>query len=119
MEKAHQYHQARMSILADRIGGLQKMLDLREIGIGSAFVDKRVEVFGGLPNAFLAARESEVLLLFAQDVIKGKIIVIDTIELGYSGIRLGIILSKHKNRKTHQETTCVEVGELLDTNVIV
>jgi hypothetical protein len=93
MDEAHQDHPASVSIFADRFGGLQKMFYLREIGIRIAVVDKRVEVFGGLPNAFLAARESEVLLLFAQDVIKGLPLVIDTVELGYRRIRVGIILA--------------------------
>jgi hypothetical protein len=93
MDEADQYHPASVSIFADRFGGLQEMFYLREIGIRIAVVDKRVEVFGGLPNAFLAARESEVLLLFAQDVIKGLPLVIDTVELGYRRIRVGIILA--------------------------
>src|SRR5579872_2592364 len=54
MDKSNQDHPAGMTVFADRLGGLQEMLDLRQVGIWIAVVDQSVQVFRCLPNTLLA-----------------------------------------------------------------
>src|SRR5438552_3643593 len=54
MDKSNQHHPAGVTILADGRGGLQQMLDLREIGIWIAVINQSVQVFRRLPNTLLA-----------------------------------------------------------------
>jgi hypothetical protein len=94
VEKADEDHPARMAVATDRFRCLEKVLDLGEVGIGVAVVDEGVEEFGGLPDGLLALLEGEVLLLFAEDVVDGLVLVVEAVELGYAGRGLGVIYAE-------------------------
>src|SRR6266567_1139604 len=74
-----------MTVLANGLGGLQVVFDLRKVGVGIAFVDQRVEVLEGLPDAHLAAIFREILPLFLVDKIDGLMSVIQQIEFANNG----------------------------------
>ena len=59
-------HPARLTVTTHGFGGLQEMLDLREVGVGVAVVDEGVEELGCLPDGLLALAQAEVLGLFGE-----------------------------------------------------
>ena len=61
VHKTGEHKPARMPILANRLGCLEQMFDLREIRIRIAIVNQGVEVIGCGPNALLTAVEFAVL----------------------------------------------------------
>ena len=51
MHEASEHHPIRVAVFANGFGRLKEMLNLRQVGIGIAIVDQRVEVLGLVPNA--------------------------------------------------------------------
>src|SRR5207249_1125226 len=76
MDESNQHHPAGVTVPADGLRGLQEVLDLGEVSVRIAVIDQSVQVFRRLPNALPAARQSEVLLLFAQHILEGLLLVI-------------------------------------------
>jgi hypothetical protein len=70
------------------------VLDLREVGVRVAVIDESVEELGGLPNGLLTFLEGKVLLLFAEDVLNGLVLVVLAVELCYARRDGGIILAE-------------------------
>src|SRR5580698_5463028 len=70
------------------------MLDLGEVGIGVAVVDERVEVVGGLPDAFPAAVQAEKFLALCQDKVEGLMRVVLSIEFGHAGVGLSVVVAE-------------------------
>ena len=55
---------------AHRLCGLQRVFDLREVHVGIAVVDERVEKLERLPHVHARAVERQVLGLFRQDEVE-------------------------------------------------
>src|SRR5262249_36728701 len=83
-----------MAIASNGFGGLQKVLDLREIGVGIAIVHQRVQEFGGFPNRLAPALQAEAFLLLSQHVVLRLVLMVQPIELSHTGVGVGIILAK-------------------------
>src|SRR5215467_5723222 len=83
-----------MAVLADCFGGLQQMLDLRQVGVGIALVHQRVQILGHFPNALFPARQAAILRLFLQHEIIGLLGVVFAIELGDAGIGVGFVVTE-------------------------
>src|SRR5262245_25223286 len=83
-----------MAVLADGFGGLQQMLDLRQVGVGIAFVHQRVQILGHFPDALFPARQAAILRLFLQHEIIGLLGVVFAIELGDAGIGIGLVVTE-------------------------
>src|ERR1700722_8612189 len=94
MNKSCQHEPARMSVFTNRLGGLQEMFDLRQVGIGVAVVHQRIQKLRSLPDALLTSIQSEVLLLLRHHIIKCLILVVEPIELSNSRIGLRVVLPK-------------------------
>src|SRR5712692_11880249 len=58
VHKTGQNEPARMTILANRFGGLQQVLDLSQIGIGVAVVHQRVQILSHFPDTFLVPAQT-------------------------------------------------------------
>jgi len=91
VHQAGQHHPPGMPVAADRLGGLEAVLDLREIGIGVALVHQGVEVVEGLPDAHLGPGAAGVLALFIEDKLARLVGVVETIEFAHSR-RGGVIV---------------------------
>src|SRR5258706_8932729 len=50
---------ARMSVAADLLRGLQQVIELREIGVGVAVINERVQELHRLPDAHLAPLQGQ------------------------------------------------------------
>jgi hypothetical protein len=87
-----------MTIAANGFRRLQQMLRLRQIGIGIAVVNQRIEIVRGFPDALPASIETEVLLFFAKNVCERLSLVVDAVELGNGWIRFRVILAKLRLR---------------------
>src|SRR5258706_1832959 len=98
-----------MAIGANRFRGLQQVLDLREIRIGVAIVDKLVEVFGGLPDPFLSAVQREIFLPLGEDEVHGLVGMILSIEFRYPRITLGRVASECLLRFSGLVARCYEI----------
>src|SRR5271157_4984989 len=72
-----------MPIGADSFGGLQAMLDLREIRIGVAIVYQRVQVFESFPDSHRALIERQVLPLLLLHEIARLMRMVQAIELAH------------------------------------
>ena len=94
MDKASENHPTRAAVAAHRLGGLEQMFDLRQVGVRVAVVDQRVEKLRRLPDGLLALAEAEVLLLFAEHVVDGHVLVVEPVELGHTWRRGGVIDAK-------------------------
>src|SRR5450432_4814844 len=70
------------------------MLDLREVGVRVAVIDQRVEIFRRFPNAFLAPRQAEVLLLFTEHVVNRLLLVIQSVKFRHAGVGVRVILAE-------------------------
>src|SRR5436190_502161 len=70
-----------MTVAADRFGGLQVVLDLREVCVRIAIIHERVEVFHRLPDAHLAAVQRPVFAAFGEREIPGLVGMVQAIEL--------------------------------------
>jgi len=62
--------------------------------VSIAVIDQRVEKCGCVPDRLFALVQTEILLLFLQNVVEGLIFVIQLIEVGYTRICLRVILAK-------------------------
>jgi hypothetical protein len=60
------------------------VLNLGEVGVGVALVDKRVKEFGCLPNTHLAFVERKVLFLLSENKTEGLVRVIGFVKLSHS-----------------------------------
>src|SRR3954466_4010396 len=90
------------------------MLNLREISIGIAVVDQRVQILRCFPNAFLASLQTEILLLFSEDIIDRLVLMIESVELCHARIRLRVILPELGFRLPFLVSTLDEVIPLVD-----
>ena len=70
------------------------MLDLREVCVRIAVVDERIEKLGGLPNAFFAFIQAEVLFLFRHDIVERLVLMVQPVELRDTWRCLLVILTK-------------------------
>ena len=66
---------------ADRLGRLQRMLDLREVDVGIAVVDQRVQVLQRLPHRHRPAVQRQVVALLLQDEVERLVRVVLEVEL--------------------------------------
>ena len=66
---------------ADRFRGLQRVLDLREVGVGIAVVHQRVQEVERLPDVHLPPVERQVLALLRPHEIERLVRVVQAIEL--------------------------------------
>src|SRR6266699_2297473 len=94
VHKTGQNEPARMTILANRFGGLQEMFDLGQIGVGIAVVHQRIQVLRHFPDTFLAPRQAAVFGLFSQHEIKSLASVVLTVELRHGGIGFRLVVAK-------------------------
>ena len=59
-----------MAVGANRLGGLHQVFDLRQVGIGVAVVDQRVEKLHRLPDPHHAMVLAQILPLFRADEVE-------------------------------------------------
>ena len=83
-----------MAIVPDLFGGLEQMLELGKIGIRVTVVHKGIKKFHRLPDAHLAARKGEEVLLLGLDEIVGLVEMIEAIKFANGGARIGFIISE-------------------------
>src|SRR5579859_3834633 len=94
MQKTGQDHPARQIVAAHRFRGLQKMLDLGEVGIGIAVIDQLIEKLRRFPDRLLALLQAEIFGFLAQNVIEGHVSMVLPVELGDTRARLFVIDTK-------------------------
>src|ERR1700722_3209723 len=70
------------------------MLNLRQVRVWIAVIHERVQKLGRLPDALLASVEAKVFLLFRHNIVVGLVLVIQPVELCYTGSCLLVILAK-------------------------
>ena len=83
-----------MPILADGLGGLQQVLELRQLGVGIAVIHQGVQQLDGFPDPHALVVELQILFLLRLDELQGLVGVIEPIELFHSGASLGPIVAK-------------------------
>lgn len=83
VDETSQLHPAGLAIAADGLGGLEKVLDLGEGGIGVRLVDQGVELLHGLPDGHLGARAGGAVEAVAglQVVGDGLLVVLLAVEV--------------------------------------
>ena len=81
MHQARDDEPARLARRADRFGRLERVLDLRQLDVGVAVVDKRVQEIERLPHGHRLSRKREVLVLLRDDERKRLVRVIEPVEL--------------------------------------
>src|SRR5215467_9666780 len=94
VHEAGEYEPARMAVFADRFGGLQQMLYLRQVGVGIALVHQRVQILGHFPNALFPARQAAIFRFFLQHEIISLLGVVFPVELGDAGVGSGFVVTK-------------------------
>src|SRR6266498_4921715 len=94
VNEARQDEPARMSIPADLFGRLKQMLKLRQIGIGIAIIDQRVQKLHRFPDSHSAPRQRQKSLLLGLYEIVSLMAVIEPVELAHAGPCAGFIISK-------------------------
>src|SRR5262249_26955421 len=87
-----------MAVAANRLGGLQQVLELGKVGIGVAVINESIEIFGGLPDALLPARQGEILLFLFQHIVDSLILMIEPVELRDSWSRFFVVLPELRFR---------------------
>ena len=85
VDQAGQDQPARMTVGPDRLGGLHQVLDLRQIGVGVAVIDQRVEELHRLPDAHQPVILLKILPLLFQDEVERLTAVIQAIKLAHRG----------------------------------
>ena len=92
VNESDENHPARVSVGANCLRGLQQMLDLRQVRIRIAVVHQRIQKLRRFPNRLLSLVEAEVLFLLRQHINDSLILMVQTVELGDSGVSLGVVL---------------------------
>jgi len=96
VDQAGEHEPAGMPVAADRLGRLQKVLDLGQLGVGVAVVDQRVEKLHRLPDAHDAPCLRQELGLLGAHELDGLEPVIEPIELAHARASLGPIVAKRR-----------------------
>ena len=81
MNEAGDDEPARLIGGADGFGRLQRVLDLREVDVGIAVVDERVEEVERLPDRQRLAIERQILALLLEHEVERLMRVVERVEL--------------------------------------
>jgi hypothetical protein len=94
VDEAGRDHPARLVGVARRLRRLQRVIELREIGIGIALVHDVVEVIEHLPDGHLLSVERQVLGLLPLHEIERLVLVILAVELPDVAFRLRVVVAE-------------------------
>ena len=84
VNEAREDEPAWMAVLADLLGRLEQMFELRKVRVRIAVIDQRVEKFQCLPHSHLAALTGKKLAPLFLDEIERLVAVIETIKLAHA-----------------------------------
>ncbi len=73
----------RMAVPADRLGRLQQVLELGQLGVGVGVVHQLVQVLDGLPDPHPAAPQAQEIPLLLDDEGQGLVAVVLPVELAH------------------------------------
>ena len=90
MNQAGQDKPTRMPVLADVLGGLEQMVQLREVRVGIAIIHERVQILQRFPHAHLPPFQRQELLSLALHKLMALVPVIQPVKLPHrrAGVRL-------------------------------
>lgn len=83
-----------MAIGADRLGGLQQVFDLGEVGVRIGVVDEGVEELHRLPDTHLGSVQPTVVGPLGGGELVGLIDVVESVELPHRGAYLGGVVAE-------------------------
>ena len=92
MNEAGEDHPAGLAVLAEVLGGLEQVLQLRHVGVGVAVVDQLIQIFGRLPDAHLHPVQAEILLPLGHAELVGLEGVVEAVELADRRAGVGLII---------------------------
>ena len=91
MDQAGEHEPVGMTVGADRLRGLQQVLELGEAEVGIGVVDQRVEERERVPHAHALALEPEELALLGQHEVVALMAVVEPVELA-DGVARGLVV---------------------------
>src|SRR5215510_15769252 len=83
-----------MAVLAYRLGGLQRVNDLRQRQIGVAVVNQGIQKINRFPDAHLGLVELAVFGLFGEDEIERLVGMIEPVQLSDRGAGFGLVVAE-------------------------